>query len=201
MAADEEVADQLRSLAQTLHETAADDERRAAAHALLREAEALLSVGERRLRWHEVDPDAGGRRGRTRDLSAWSGSLNAIAPPMRLEVGDLDGRPCMLGHVRLSRLREGPPHSVHGGVMAGLFDEMMGASQGLTGRPGAVTGRLTIRYRRLTPLDTDLLFRCWVERDRGMRLDVKAECLLADSVGTDAPVRTAEAEAIFVRRR
>ena len=61
--------------------------------------------------------------------------------------------------------------------------------------------RLTIRYRDLTPLDTDLVFRCWVERDRGMRADMRAECVRADTLDTDAPVRTAEAEAIFVRRR
>ena len=61
--------------------------------------------------------------------------------------------------------------------MAGLFDELMGAAQSLTGRPGGVTGRLTIRYRDLTPLDTDLVFRCWVERDRGMRVDMRAECV------------------------
>ena len=117
---------------------------------------------------------------------------------MRLELGERLGEPCMIGHVRISRLREGPPQSVHGGVMAGLFDEMMGAGQGLTGRPGAVTGRLVVRYRRLTPLDTDLVLRCWVERDRGMRVDMKAECVLADDLDGKP---TAEAEAVFVRRR
>lgn len=198
MAADDELADQLRALARTLHETSADETRRAAASNLLREANDLLSVGERRLRWYEIEPDGDGRRARTRDLSAFSGAVNAIAPPMRLELGERDGQQCMVGHVRISRLREGPPGCVHGGVMAGLFDEMMGAGQGLTGRPGAVTGRLTVRYRHLTPLDTDLVFRCWVERDRGMRVDMKAECLVAD----DPDGRpTAEAEAVFVRRR
>ncbi|MEM8707665.1 MAG: hotdog fold domain-containing protein [Actinomycetota bacterium] len=201
MAADEDLADELRALARTLHETAADPSRRLAAHNLLREANELLGVGERRLRWYEVEPDADGTRGRTRNLSAFSGALNAIAPPMRLERSEWNGAPCMLGHVRISRLREGPPQSVHGGVMAGLFDEMMGATQGITGRPGGVTGRLTIRYRNLTPLDTDLLFRCWIERDRGMRIDLRAECFVADTVETDEPIRTAEAESIFVRRR
>ena len=84
--------------------------------------------------------------------------------------------------------------------MAGLFDELMGAAQSLTGRPGGVTGRLTIRYRDLTPLDTDLVFRCWVERDRGCARHA-SRVRAADTLDTDAPVRTAEAEAIFVRRR
>ena len=170
MASDDAVADELRSLARTLHETVADDERRVTALDLLRKANALLATGERRLRWYEVETDGDGRRARTRELSAFSGTINAVAPPMRIEQGERNGSPCLLGHVRLSRLREGPPESVHGGVMAGLFDELMGAAQSLTGRPGGVTGRLTIRYRDLTPLDTDLVFRCWVERDRGCLL-------------------------------
>ena len=51
MASDDALADELRSLARTLHETVADDERRAAAPDLLREANALPATGERRLRW------------------------------------------------------------------------------------------------------------------------------------------------------
>ena len=50
MASDDALADELRSLARTLHETVADDERRVTALDLLREANALLATGERRLR-------------------------------------------------------------------------------------------------------------------------------------------------------
>ena len=46
---------------------------------------------------------------------------------------------------------EGPPTCVHGGVIAELFDEMLGLSNILVGL-GAMTGTLTIRYRRPTPL-------------------------------------------------
>ena len=49
MASDDALADELRSLARTLHETVADDERRVTALDLLREANALLATGERRL--------------------------------------------------------------------------------------------------------------------------------------------------------
>jgi acyl-coenzyme A thioesterase PaaI-like protein len=40
---------------------------------------------------------------------------------------------------------------VHGGVIAELFDEMLGLSNILAGL-GAMTGTLTVRYRRPTPL-------------------------------------------------
>lgn len=200
-ASDEDLANRLRQLAETLHETAADNDRRMAADALLQEADALLSVGERRLRWHEVDEVMSGRRARTRDLSPWSGTLNPTAPPMRIEQGERAGQPCMVGRVRLSRLREGPARGAHGGVMAGLFDEILAAGQSLSGTAGGVTGRLTIRYRAITPIDTDLVFRSWVERDRGLRLDMRAECLLAASIDDEKPTRTADAEGFFVRRR
>ena len=51
------------------------------------------------------------------------------------------------------------------------------------------------------PIDTDLVFRSWVERDRGLRLDMRAECLVAATLDEERPTRTADAEAFFVRRR
>ena len=200
MASDDDLADELRALARQLHEVHADEARRTAAYNLLRDAREQLSVGERRLRWYEEHPGADGRRARNRDLSAWSGALNAVAPPMRLEVGERNGEPAMLGHVRLSRLREGPPGSVHGGVLAGLFDEVMSAAQRLGGGEGGMTGRLTIRYRKPTPLETDLQFRAWVHDDRPTRVIIRAESVLAASLA-DAPVVTASAEGFFVRPR
>lgn len=200
MASDDELADELRALARQLHEVHADDDRRTTAYNLLREAREQLSVGERRLRWYEQQADADGRRARNRDLSAWSGALNAVAPPMRLEVGERDGQPAMLGHVRLSRLREGPPGKVHGGVLAGLFDEIMGAAQRLGGGEGGMTGRLTVRYRKPTPLETDLQFRAWIHDERPTRVIIRAESVLA-AAPSDAPVVTASAEAFFVRRQ
>ncbi len=201
MTTDEELAAELRRLADTLHRTGTDDDRRDRAAALLREANELLAVGEPRLRWYELDQLTDGRRARSRDLSPWSGAINGAAPPMRIERGERDGAPCMVGRVSLSRLREGPAAGVHGGVIAGLFDEILAAGQGLTGERPGVTGRLVVRYRRITPIDTDLVFRSWVERDRGLRLDMRAECVVAATLDDDQPTRTADAEAFFVRRR
>lgn len=200
MASDDELADELRALARQLHEVHADDERRASAYNLLREARAQLAVGERRLRWYEQRPDAEGRRARNRDLSAWSGSLNAVAPPMRLEVGERAGEPAIIGHVRLSRLREGPPGHAHGGAIAGLFDEVMSAAQRLGGGEGGLTGRLTVRYRKPTPLETDVRFRAWIHDDRPTRVIIRAESLVSEPTA-DTDVVTASAEAFFVRPR
>ena len=117
-ASDEDLANRLRQLAETLHETAADNDRRMAADALLQEADALLSVGERRLRWHEVDEVMSGRRARTRDLSPWSGTLNPTAR-VRIEQGERAGQPCMVGRVRLAfvRARFAAPMEGHGSLL------------------------------------------------------------------------------------
>ena len=193
-----EIAAKLRLLGAHLHAGVVADDARNAALEHLEAAADLLGGGERRLRWYEQADDIGDRA-RNRELSPWSGLLNTVSPPMTLEVGELsDGRPAMLGRARLDRVREGPPQCAHGGVVAGLFDEVMGAAQRLTGREGGVTGRLTIRYRKPTPLGTDLVFRAWIDDDRHRRVRVKADCVMAGDPA-DAAVITAQAEAIFLR--
>ncbi len=183
---------QIRTLAASLHRTQPDDAALEAAMDHLTKAGELIGSGAPRLRWYE-QLEADSITTRNRDLSPFSGRLNAIAPPMTFETGESDaGGPALLGRVRIDRLREGPPHTVHGGVVAGLFDEILGAGQRLTGRLGGVTGRLTVRYRKPTPLDQDLTFRSWVHEDRSRRLVMRGDCKAAG-------VLTAEAQAVFIR--
>ncbi len=188
----DDLAAQIRSLAASLHRLQPDDQSLAAAMDHLVKASELVDTGSPRLRWYErLGADT--TTTRNRDLSPFSGRLNAMAPPMTFEEGEADDdAPAMLGRVRINRLREGPPHTVHGGVIAGLFDEILGAGQSLAGRLGGVTGRLTVRYRKPTPLDQDLTFRSWVHEDRSRRLVMRADCKVGATL-------TAEAEAVFVR--
>lgn len=196
----EEVVALLRELGRTVHNGEVDAERRGAARDHLRLALDLLSGGAPRQRWYEVDAEAGpSTRARNRELSTFSGSLNPLAPPMRIEAGKLaDGRAALIGSVRLDRLREGPPHAVHGGVIAGLFDEILGGGQRLGGGPPGMTGRLTVRYRLPTPLETDLEFRVWIHDERARHVVVRGECVIPRSADAAEAV-TAEAEAIFMR--
>ena len=53
------------------------------------------------------------------------------------------------GHA--ARVGKMAPTCVHGGIIAALFDEVMGAANLLGEHPG-MTGTLTVRYRRPTPL-------------------------------------------------
>jgi Thioesterase superfamily len=88
---------------------------------------------------------------------------------------------------------EGPPGFVHGGWIACAFDEMLGIANIDAGHPG-MTARLTIHYRRPTPLFRELHFKAWVDRTEGRRIMSRAEVWADD-------VLTAEAEGVFVQPR
>ena len=80
------------------------------------------------------------------------GFANPISPPVEVwAVHGEDGQRELRGRVTFDYPYEGPPTCVHGGVIAELFDELLGLSNILAGL-GAMTGTLTIRYRRPTPL-------------------------------------------------
>jgi acyl-coenzyme A thioesterase PaaI-like protein len=65
-------------------------------------------------------------------------------------VGE-DGQREIRGRATFGYPFEGPPTCVHGGIIAELFDELMGAANLIAEKPG-MTGTLTVRYRRPTPL-------------------------------------------------
>ena len=154
-----------------------------------------LLDGPRSPRWYE----AGAVGGELDELSMaafqsqslYRGSQNPLAPPMALDVEDGDEGPVVVGRVTLGLAYEGPPHGVHGGYVAGLFDDVLGATQRLVDKPG-VTGRLTVHYRHITPVLEELTLRAWVEEDVGRRVVSTATCHAGETL-------TADAEALFIR--
>jgi acyl-coenzyme A thioesterase PaaI-like protein len=85
------------------------------------------------------------------DHSPMLGRANPLAPPVELWAdGDT-----MRGRVTFGSAYEGPPGCAHGGYVAAAFDEVLGSTQSLAGRPG-MTGRLTVHYRSPTPLHVEL---------------------------------------------
>ncbi|MDW3217348.1 MAG: PaaI family thioesterase [Acidimicrobiales bacterium] len=202
---DEQIVETLRGIGRSIHAREPDADACAAIAGHLAAVQALLDDGEPRRRWYEMPPEDRDNRRFYRQLSTFSGRLNTIAPPIVITSGSMpDGAPALIGAVRLDRRYEGPPRAVHGGILAGLFDELLGGGQRLTGGPPGMTGRLTVRYRRPTPLDTDLQFRAWIADERERRVTVKADCRVLthgarDGEADDAAPPTAEAEAIFLR--
>lgn len=126
-------------------------------------------VGER-----ELDPERPAAR---MPLSPFAGELNPIAPPLELRY---EGER-LLGSVLLSRAYVGPPGVVHGGVVAGLMDQMVAAA-GQRFEAAGVTARMTVEFRRPTPLGARLELAAWLEppedpaqRTRRVRAEIRHE--------------------------
>jgi acyl-coenzyme A thioesterase PaaI-like protein len=86
---------------------------------------------------------------------------------------------------------EGVPGCVHGGIVAGVFDEVLSFAQPPLGQPG-VTASLTIRYLSPTPLHQELVFEAELTRTEGRKIFASGRCRAGDRI-------TAEAEALFIR--
>jgi acyl-coenzyme A thioesterase PaaI-like protein len=85
---------------------------------------------------------------------------------------------------------EGLPGCVHGGMVAAAFDQTFGYLQ--VGRAVAsVTGTLTVKYRSVTPLETELTIEAGVARIEGRKT------YLAATMTANGQV-TATAESLFV---
>lgn len=120
------------------------------------------------------------------DFSPIMGAANPLAPPVSLEPAD----GLVKGTATFGSAYEGPPGCVHGGWLAAAFDEVLGMAQSLGGSPG-MTGTLTVRYRRPTPLHRRLVFEGELVRVEGRKIFTQGRCLLDGEV-------TAEAEGIFI---
>lgn len=189
-----DVAAALRRLLATLHHTALDDAAAAEVAADLTELTGRVD-GPRRARWYEPEAPADDdtKRDQWRRWSLFRGEHQALAPPMRTERGVDDDGAFVRGRVTCGAVYEGPPGALHGGYLAGLFDDVLGACLALIDGPSGVTGRLTVRYRRPTPLDRPLELVARPVDVRARRVLARAECRVEGEL-------TAEAEALFVRR-
>src|SRR6476620_4814653 len=98
--------------------------------------------------------NAGGQDEALYDHSPLIGIANALAPPIEMSVED----GAVVGLVTFGSAYEGPPGCVHGGYVAAAFDELLGATQSLSGTQG-MTARLEVNYRTPTPLHADLKMR------------------------------------------
>jgi acyl-coenzyme A thioesterase PaaI-like protein len=120
------------------------------------------------------------------DNSPLMGQANPLAAPITTTVDEDQ----VVGEVRFGAAYEGAPGCVHGGFVAAAFDEVLGMAQSLTGNPG-MTGTMTVRYRKPTPLSADLRFEGWVDRIEGRKIFTLGRALHGDEL-------TAEADAVFI---
>ena len=115
------------------------------------------------------------------------GPLNAISPLIHL---DFDGER-LHGVATLGATYNGPPGMVHGGIIALVFDELLGATNVCHGL-GGFTGTLSVRYEKPTFIDTELVLEGWIDRVEGRKVFTQG------TISIDGTV-TAKAEGIFIQ--
>jgi hypothetical protein len=146
------LADALRRIgAVAVGHPLSDSDVGAAADQLTRIADAL-EAGAPASKRPRFQPNATGHPQDFFPTSPLIGFANPVAPPVEIwsVEGEGGGRE-IRGRVTFGYPYEGPPTCVHGGVIAALFDEIMGAAN-LVAETAGMTGTLTVRYRRPTPL-------------------------------------------------
>jgi acyl-coenzyme A thioesterase PaaI-like protein len=188
-----EAAEALRRLGNALVGHHVDDdyllEMAKTADAMLRE----VIHGERRTRpvddmkryvWG-LHPGAGARVNHFPDCIV-SGAANPMGLGMSIWRDDEEA----VARVRLGNAFEGAPGRAHGGVVAAIFDDVMGIVLTIQSTP-AFTARLTVSYLAPVPVGVELEFRARQTWREGRKLFIAAEATHNGNV-------IAEAEGLFI---
>jgi acyl-coenzyme A thioesterase PaaI-like protein len=125
------------------------------------------------------------------DFSPLAGLVNPLAPPMTIAMQP-DGT--VTATVVFADVYEGPPGHVHGGMLAAAFDDVLGRVQIIDGKVG-MTGKLSVSYRRPTPLNRELRFTGRITSVSGRKVLCAAECRVLHE---GEWVITAQAEGLFI---
>ena len=181
-----EVAEAIRRLARELETTSASIEDLGRLSADINQLTASLEDGDRVATTAGDMPNVAYQAHRLRERSPFIGRANPVALPLVVEFvdGGIDAV------ANFGTLYEGPPGCLHGGYIAGIFDEVLGAAQTQSGQAG-MTGRLTIHYRSPTPLNTDLHLHARLESVNGRKILCKGTLHAGDRL-------CAEAEGLFI---
>jgi acyl-coenzyme A thioesterase PaaI-like protein len=115
------------------------------------------------------------------------GRLNPASPPVEFWVEGEE----VHGRMNLSPVYAGPPGLVHGGIIAEIFDELLGVVN-VINEKGGYTGTLKVVYRRPTPLLREIKLRAWPSGAEGRKLYASGEMVCDGKV-------TATADGVFIR--
>lgn len=118
------------------------------------------------------------------------GVRNPVSPPLEPVVLPDGTVRCDL---ELGIEYQGPPGCVHGGIVALLFDEMLGLANAAAGSVG-MTADLRVSYKSPTPLNAPLRFEAKLERVEGRKIWTSATLHTGDRL-------CASTEALFIEPR
>jgi len=153
-------------------------------------AKADIDAATARLRQSQREGSFGIQFGADGDSMPWGNAVigvrNPTAPPLVIHR-DADG--FVHSDFYLGAAFEGPPGHVHGGVSAKILDHVLGDAASVPG-VHRLTGTISVRYRRLTPLGR-LRAEARVTHTDGFKTYAVGH--IADDTGV-----TVEAEAVFI---
>jgi acyl-coenzyme A thioesterase PaaI-like protein len=114
---------------------------------------------------------------------------NITLPPYEIDEASAEN---VSARLTFRRYHLGGNNAAHGGQVAVAFDDLMGMAGALGSGGVTRTAYLTINYRAITPLDTELIARSWVDRIDGRKVFLRATLHNGD-------VLCAEADGLFIK--
>ena len=160
--------------------------------------EGLITAADALAKQFEALPSHRATGGLNYEGSGWEGALierspisgrsNPVAAPLIIDSSGDDG--VLHAHANYGYAYEGPPGHLHGGAVAGAFDEMVGVGQAVSGKAG-FTAILTIKMRNPTPLHTRIDYEAGVSEVDGRKIKVWSTAKAGDTV-------VGEAEALMI---
>jgi acyl-coenzyme A thioesterase PaaI-like protein len=90
-----------------------------------------------------------------------------------------EGDGALLVRAWFGRGAEGPPGYAHGGSVAAVLDEAMGAAAWVAGHP-SIAARIAVDFRHLVPVGLDGLIEAWVAATEGRKITTRARLLDGD---------------------
>ena len=119
------------------------------------------------------------------------GHANPLAPKVEMRI---DEHKTVHGTVTFAEVHNGPPwNTCHGGIVALVYDDIVGLAAAV-GAGGGMTARLTVNYRKPTPLFEPITFRAWLEEHEDRKFIARGEMHHVD-------VLLSEADGLFIRPR
>ncbi len=119
--------------------------------------------------------------------------ISGVASPWSLEPEVRRHGDGVRATITFGPAHEGAPERCHGGIVAALFDDILGSVLAVIGQ-GAFTGELTIRYVAPVPLHRELVCTGRVDSRDGRKLYLSGEL-------TDDGQVVARATSIFIQPR
>lgn len=177
-------AAEARRLGHALVAADADDATFAKVEALLVEANAVLHAvphlprpvfDPARLEQARRDPDLSGLDAMADRAVAGPANPTSVEIRSRIVPGGATAE------VVFGPAFEGAPGRTHGGIVAAVFDDLLGAAMAGTQAIG-FTGRLTVHYRAPVPIETEIAFRLHTGAREGRKLHVHGDARLDDRV-------------------